>query len=544
MTAAAPSSSLRRTLAVRFSLTMFAALLALACWAFLGARQTLMEQLDQSLRGSAQLQANALAVLPEMTGESRLPAYCFIRDVNRLVVVRDSSGMILGSNTKKAGDLPLQVTLFRESRRSGPQLSTHQWRGSNFRSIYVAVPPSSTGATVIQVEASLAPLEGSLRSILLQMMATVLLGSLATAIGAGWLAGSAVAPVTEIAQQARAITGEIPGQRITAHASVSEFRGLTEVINAMLLRLEQACHWHRNIIRDLGHDLRTPVTAMRAAVEVALWQERSPDEYRRVLSETLEEIDRMSLICDALVFLARLQAGEVSLKLDTLDARLLARQAVAGARETMSRHTMELVEPSQPVLIQADVRLTRIVLDQLLDNARRYTPPGSHIEVVVHDQDGMALITVEDDGPGVSDEVLPHLFEPFYRSDSARGRDGGPGLGLTATSAIVTLHGGSVTATRGRKGGLRVTVALPLVDRAQISVIPIELPRRAKHSDSPLGGVGERVGDEGIVAGLPQPQFEDASASHRDIHCLDSREGTGLGAVLKYPLEDSAYHVE
>jgi signal transduction histidine kinase len=70
-------------------------------------------------------------------------------------------------------------------------------------------------------------------------------------------------------------------------------------------------------------------------------------------------------------------------------------------------------------------------------------------------------MTVEDDGPGVADEVLSHLFEPFYRSDTARAREGGPGLGLTATGAIVTLHGGTVVAERGEKGGLRVTVILP-----------------------------------------------------------------------------------
>jgi signal transduction histidine kinase len=76
-----------------------------------------------------------------------------------------------------------------------------------------------------------------------------------------------------------------------------------------------------------------------------------------------------------------------------------------------------------------------------------------------------AVITVEDDGPGVADDVLPHLFEPFYRSDTARAREGGPGLGLTATVSIVTLHKGTVVARRGSKGGLRVTVTLPRVER-------------------------------------------------------------------------------
>jgi signal transduction histidine kinase len=318
------------------------------------------------------------------------------------------------------------------------------------------------------------------------MIGTVLLVSLATAIGAGWLAASTMAPVHQITAQARSITGEVADQRITAHVDVSEYHGLVEVLNAMLLRLERAAQWHRRMIRDLGHDLRTPITAMRAGVEVALWGERSPDDYRRILTSTLEEIDRLSLISDALVLLGRLQAGQIKLDLANMDARKLAREAVAAAEGGVEAHPITLVESTEPVLIQADARLMRMVLDQLLDNARRYTPAGSHIDIKVqaHEQD--ALITIEDDGPGVSDEVLPHLFEPFYRNDTARAREGGPGLGLTAAASIIALHGGTVAALRGSGGGLRVAITLPRVDNpsGQESAPSSELPRRTGTASS------------------------------------------------------------
>ena len=297
------------------------------------------------------------------------------------------------------------------------------------------------------------------------MAAIVLLGTLATAIGAGWLAASSVAPVHTIAAQAGGITGEVAGQRITVHANVSEFQGLIQVLNAMVTRLERACRWHRRIVRDLGHDLRTPIAAMRAAVELALWKERSPAEYRSILASTLEEIDRLTLISDALVLLGRLQAGEVTLRLAELDVRALAREAVAQVQDGIGGHKVTLVESAGEVSIKADPRLMRMVLEQLLDNARRYTPPGSCIDVLVQTSGSNALITVADNGPGVPEDVLPHLFEPFYRSDQARGRDGGPGLGLTATASIVALHGGTVRASCGSEGGLRVTVSIPRSDR-------------------------------------------------------------------------------
>jgi signal transduction histidine kinase len=204
---------------------------------------------------------------------------------------------------------------------------------------------------------------------------------------------------------------------------------------------------------------------MRAGVEVALWKDRSPEDYRRILASTLEEIDRLNLICDALVLLGRLQAGEVKLDFVQMDARKLAREAAAGIQGGVEAHRVSMVESPEPVLIQADARLTRMVLDQLLDNARRDTTPGSHIEITTQGQEREAVIMVEDNGPGVADEVLPHLFEPFYRSDTARSREGGPGLGLTAAASIITLHGGTVAARRGSKGGLQVTIRLPRAER-------------------------------------------------------------------------------
>lgn len=467
------SFSLQRTLAVRFSLTMFVGLLGLALWGYLGVRSTLLSQLDRSLESAARLQADNLAAHANPAARNTAALKHFIEKVNRFVAIRDSAGRIVSSNTAFANDLPWDSISLQEARNGSRALITQEWQGEDFRSIILPVPRvGQTQAAVIQVGASLIPLKATLNTVLLQMLGTVLLVSLATAVGAGWLAGSAVAPVHEITAQARGITGEVSGQRITAHADVSEFHGLTEVLNAMVARLERASQWHRRIIRDLGHDLRTPITAMRAGVEVALWGERSPDDYRRILASTLEEIDRLTLIGDALVFLGRLQAGEVTQDLAEIDARVLAAEAVAGAQEGSDSHPIGLVQPADPVLIRADARLMRMVLDQVLDNARRYTPPGSRVDVTVAAEDSEAFLTIEDNGPGVADEVLPHLFEPFYRSDAARAREGGPGLGLTATASIVTLHGGAIVAQRGSEGGLRVTVTLPRIAAPQCAMAP------------------------------------------------------------------------
>jgi signal transduction histidine kinase len=108
-----------------------------------------------------------------------------------------------------------------------------------------------------------------------------------------------------------------------------------------------------------------------------------------------------------------------------------------------------------------DARMVGLVLDHLLDNAVRHTPAQAAVTVRARGDAAAAIITVEDDGPGVSDEMLPHLFERFYRGDPARSRGSGAGLGLTVSAAIVSAHGGTIIADRGTGAGFRVTVRLP-----------------------------------------------------------------------------------
>jgi signal transduction histidine kinase len=314
---------------------------------------------------------------------------------------------------------------------------------------------------VLEVAAALGPLDAASRTVLYLMIATGLLGALASLVGAGWLARSALTPVQEITTQAQGIQGGASGQRITAHADVTELQGLVEVLNQMVGRLERSYEWHRRIVRDLSHDLRTPIATMRAEVEVALGSERKPDEYRRVLASTLEEIERLVLIGDALSLLARLESGELAPTPRTTDIRLLVSEAVDGARARPGGHNVRFVRPPTALPAQVDAHLLGMVLDQLLDNARRHTPPGTPVEVAAVARGGGVTLTVEDHGPGVPEQMIPHLFDRFYRGDSARGRHAGLGLGLTLAAAIVEMHHGRIEAGRATAGGLRIRIEIP-----------------------------------------------------------------------------------
>ncbi len=456
--------SLRRTLAVRFSLTIFAALLVIALWAFLGAQRTLRTELDNGLVSALNLERDVLAsgsTLPAHAGPTDFGV--FVHNVNRFVVVRDVRGNILNMNTTLAGDLPIDSSSFAAARNGRISWVTTPWGDERVRSVYAPAPTNSpAGMRVVQVAASLHPLAEENREVLFLLLGTVLLGTVATAFGAVWLAGSAVQPVTEITAQAQAIEPGVSGQRITAHADVAEFHGLVGVLNSTLERLDRAYQTQRRIIADVAHDLRTPITAVRGEIEIALRSQRTPERYRATLASILEGVDHLSGINEALILLARIEAGELAPHPEPVDLATLAASAVQRVHPRAGGRALKFQRPgSGSATAFADPGMIGVLLDQLLDNAVRHTPSDTRVEAIVTANGAHVSVAVRDNGPGIADEVLPHLFERFYRADPARSRTAGPGLGLTVAAAIAQAHHGSISAANLPTGGLEVTVVLP-----------------------------------------------------------------------------------
>lgn len=449
---------------MRFSLTIFVALLFIALWAHLGARRVLRVELDRRLAGAYELESAMLArgqTLPIQPGSHTLDG--FIEAVNVFVVVRNAQGAIMEVNTPLARDLPTVPPSFAQAARGETVWITHDWHGLPVRSLFGPAPTGSRPEQVVmQVSASLAPLDAASWDVLFLMLGTVLLGTVATAFGAAWLASRAVEPVEEIATQARAIAPGSLGSRITAHANVQEFHSLIRVLNRMLERLDRGLESERRIIRDVGHDIRTPLTAMRGEVEVALRGNRDAVTYQRVLKSVLEEIDHLSSISEGLILLARIEADELTPERYATDMNTLAEHAVLRARTRSDGRALALHPGDGDVTAAVDPRMISVVLDHLLDNAVKHTPPGTRVEVSVDPGTDAVTVAVEDDGPGIREQDLQHIFERFYRTDSARTRSqSGAGLGLTIAAAIVEAHGGRIAATPAPTRGLRVALSLP-----------------------------------------------------------------------------------
>ena len=497
--------SLRRTLAVRYGGTMLVALAGIALGTYEGIRRMAQRELDETLRWSAPLQLDIITAFgtPAPHAGSDTPAQ-FALGTFRVVTLRDSTGRVQAQNTLLTPPLRLNRAAFESARRGQTVLTDESWNGARVRSIHLPAPRAN-GAAVLEITTSTRPLEHELARLRLQLLGAVMLASLATFLGADRLAASTLRPLQDIVRQAAAVTGFRQGERIAVTTHVEECASLVNVLNGMLNRLERAHTWHRRVMRDLGHDLRTPITALQSGVEVALWTTRTPDEYRRVLGGTLEEIERLTLISDALILLGRLEFGDAVVERAPLDLRTAVADGVARAQHRMGDHILVPDIGEAPITVLADRRLVGLALDHLFDNALQHTPPGTRIHASVRATEGVGEFVVEDDGPGVPDETLVHIFEQFYRGDSARNRDGGPGLGLTLVSAIVARHDGTVRAERRSGGGLRIRIRIPLAAPANKADLP-----DASSSDAEWRAGGLR---HGTGTSSREGDFGSASAS-------------------------------
>jgi signal transduction histidine kinase len=283
----------------------------------------------------------------------------------------------------------------------------------------------------------------------------------------------AIRPVVEMAACAKTLRGEQPGQLLPVAPSGDEVEDLGHSFNELLTRLQEVLQQQQRFAGDASHQLRTPLTAVLGQVEVALRQERSPEEYQRVLQIVRRRAGEMRQMVELLLFLARMPA-----RTEPPDTHIVN---LAGWLEEYRRRwedhprAADISWPSLDAGAAWEVRTQPALLgqlvDNLLDNAFKYSEAGTPISMnLERDQHGVTLI-VSDEGVGIRAEDLPHLCDPFYRSPDARrlGRPG-VGLGLTVVQRIVTVLGGGLRMDSKPGQGSRFSVCLPAADVPTLSV--------------------------------------------------------------------------
>ena len=314
---------------------------------------------------------------------------------------------------------------------------------------------------------SLEQLDDSRQFLRLLLLAVVAGGTAVAAAGSFVVADRALRPVSAMTETARAIAASRGfARRLEDSGGRDELGRLALTFNDMLASLEEAYQLQQRFVADAAHELRAPLTAILANLDlVSKMPEMPAPERSEALSYADAEARRLSRIVSELLTLARADAGQTLEKRPVELDRILL-DALSEVRPTAPGRTIELAS-FEPASVEGDPDRLKQLLVNLLDNALKYTPPAGPITVELARSDGEALLSFQDSGPGIPPADLPHVFDRFYRADLARGRDpGGTGLGLAIARWIVEQHKGTISIGSTVGVGTRVTVRLPLAQAA------------------------------------------------------------------------------
>ncbi len=383
----------------------------------------------------------------------------------RFVQIKDARHQLLVQTENLAAGPVLEPVAEAEARGLAGQIVFADMRRGHeaYRGVYYPLRDTAGNPLVAIVATPTRPLHRSLGSLLEALALALIIAGGAAAFGAGQLARRSTRPLEQIAAAAHRIGGTNLHERIPEVSRDVELHGVAGVLNGMLARLEAAFAAQQRFLADASHELRSPLANLRGTLEVALRRWRPAEEYRESLTVALREAERLSRLVDEMLLLSRLDAQRFALDIRACDLSSIARGAVTAHVARGAEKGVQLKLDAQPVAMNGDAHRLRQVLDNLLDNALRHAPAGSEVVVRIGREDGMAMLSVRDTGPGLSHEDQAHVFDRLYRADASRGRDsGGLGLGLSIVKAIVEAHRGLVSVRSDLGKGCSFFVRLPL----------------------------------------------------------------------------------
>ncbi len=271
-------------------------------------------------------------------------------------------------------------------------------------------------------------------------------------------------PVEDITETAKEIEAKDLSKRINV-STEDELGRLATTINLMIARLERAFLRQKELTGDASHELRAPLAVIQAEATLTLQKEREVEAYQKSLEIIAKETDHMAGIIGQLLLLARTESGKEQLNLVQFDLFPFIQELCNSVDPLCQekRQTMKL-DGGDSVIVKGDKALLKTMMLNLLRNAVQYTHVGGKITVSLEKDTAKAIISVSDNGIGIPNEALPHIFKRFYRVDKSRSREsGGSGLGLAICKHIVDLHRGHIHISSQMNNGSTCTVSLPLV---------------------------------------------------------------------------------
>jgi len=447
-----------------YLLTLGASLSAFAVFTFAMRANTLYREMDAGLQ----------VRLHELSTDLRTPMFAFDvgaqlaaseRARQSELIVREMPGALLfRSRWFPTLGWTGESSLVHAALEGPPVITVTDRTGAPVRVATLRIDRPGASALAMQLGTPIQPIYDTLTQLASAILLGIAIVLIMASYGSGITARRALAPVDEIVARARHIqTGKL-GDRLDVHAGSAELDRLVATLNDMLDRVEAAMRTARRFAADASHELQTPLAAMRGIVEGNLREAWRAGGDPRAAEDLLAEIERCSTLVRDLRLLALAEGGQVVTAGDMVDLSTVTRECseIARAIAEDKEIRVETRVDHAPMIVGSALHLRRVILN-LTDNAIRYSPRGSTVEVHVTLREKLACVSVRDCGCGIDAVDLPHIFEPFYRADPARAREtGGTGLGLAIADQIVRAHGGAISVSSQPGIGSVFSVDLPL----------------------------------------------------------------------------------
>jgi two-component system, OmpR family, heavy metal sensor histidine kinase CusS len=303
----------------------------------------------------------------------------------------------------------------------------------------------------------------TLRFLRYKLIAIGVFTFIATVLGGMMLVDIGLSPIRRLSRAVRRVTPKDFRLPIEDNMLPRELKLITQRLRDTLDELRRAFDREKQAVADLSHELRTPVTAILATLDVALRKPRTADEYRQVIVDVRSVGGNMRQLVERLLSLARLDAGVAQLRVEPVEIDDMLSEVSALIRPLAAEKELKLTVESTPHTVwSTDPDKVREILVNLLHNAVQYNKPGGSIHLRTHQVDKRLDITVSDTGIGIAPADIPHIFERFYRADASREEPAlHAGLGLSIVRGYVDLLGGTIGATSNLGAGTTFHLSLP-----------------------------------------------------------------------------------
>ncbi|PAU94285.1 two-component sensor histidine kinase [Aliifodinibius salipaludis] len=466
--------SISKKLAFWYGLSLFIMLSAFGYFLYESFHQSIHHNYDRHLRFEAEqllphidTDGDTLAI--DLSGYSRNAALKSGVEYGTYVRLYNQEGRLIYRSPNFTGvDQPLQTDI----PDSPEEYSfSSQWQDLPARTLFYPIMDDEGFNGWLEVTGFEWTLHEELSRFRRYLLVLIAISVAFSILGGYWLSRRALSPVSSIIDAAKSITTTDLDKRIPVNYQVrDELTDLAETFNMMLNRLQKGFEREKRFTSDAAHELMTPLSSLQSDAEIMLRKPRSKEEYRETIQRMLTETRRMSEMVHLLLQLSRVESVHRS-QPETINISRITEAVADQHQESAQAKNISIQTQIDPELqVRAHGAYIEEVINNLMENAVKYTPNGGQVKLQLQRSSGKAVIHLSDTGIGFDEETKKHLFERFYRANELTVQEqSGSGLGLPLVKAIIELYGGRIRAySEGEGKGSTFVVELPLSEAKEI----------------------------------------------------------------------------